>query len=624
MQSTMIIRLLFIAAIATMSVVMAIGDELSCVDDKSFVFVHRNKKGRSKKKKDGCKFAGRKRKKRCRKKMNGVKVKEYCPAACRISRCTGIVSNQRSWLEELSQLAKQRASLSSVQTQPPNLLGSSPFSDQPLLNLLGSSPSSDSSPLSKFYVKWASSIGYNPLVDEAEYSQSGLINNRVIEEGCKNLISTDSSDPSEVFACRLWFPPGKSMQPIAMGPLKMSTNIITSYEVEGYKRSDVTQIFKPYALAAMIKKGCIYFDTGQQVYSSMEIQFSDESSFEDSVKSGSSISVEVEVGYGPIAVNAGYSQSNEASTANNENRKTAYGEKRYFKNIGFLDNLCFSDDRVKTIRSLVKEEWVEKWSFIRNFQGTAQELMKTQQFVDVAKAGLVIPKTYVYGAAISYKIMSSYVYTSSESEEKMERAISAGISGSAGAGSASVSTNVKNTMESNTKNTNLNAKTTVELNVYGKNIDSSCMKDDDCNQEMNEKVDDVVNDFNQIGYPYKADETINLVDFVKNFYHDGKPGFPDVFKEAMEMYYTINECVNPGGGNGCNEFTTTNGAGKKIIPSGGDGSREYCPTNTVCAHAQFFPNEAYYLDRLCKTECTKDWKEGDPLCIDTANMLNGC
>merc|ERR1711862_586063 len=100
---------------------------------------------------------------------------------------------------------------------------------------------------------------------------------------------------------------------------------------------------------------------------------------------------------------------------------------------------------------------------------------------------------------------------------------------------------------------------------------------------MNEKVDEIVNDFNKVGYPYKAGITVDLVDFVKNFFDDGKPGFPNVFKEAMEMYYTVYECHNPGGGykhlngnpnnwvfssKGCSEFTSKNGAGKIIYPFG--------------------------------------------------------
>jgi len=493
-------------------------------------------------------------------------------------------------------------------------------SDSSPISPLSSSPIS---PLSKFTVQWSESI-----------IESGFDNSRKIEEGCKNLIRTDSSDPSEVFACRLWFPSEKSTQPIALGPLKMATNLVTSYTDQGYKKSDVTQIFTSNALASMIEKRCFYFDTGQQVYISNSVEFTDESSFEASVKSGDSISIEAQVGYGPVAISAGYSQSSQVATTNSGNRKTAYGEKRYFKNIGVLDNLCLSANRVQDIKSLVKAEWVDKWSFIRNFQGSAEQLTKTQQFIDVAKAGLVIPKTYEYGAAISYEILSTYVYTSSESAEKMSQAISAGVSGSAGAGSASVSTNVEKTMETATKDTSLNAKTTVKLNVFGNNIDSACMKDDDCNKEMNEKVNEIVNDFNKAGYPLKPDITINLADFVTNFFNDGKPGFPDVFKQAIEMYYTIQRCVNPGGGYegngqqwwfaaGCNEFITKNGAGKKITPAGI--ATTYCPENTVCAYAQFFPYQVNEdEDRLCLPICTKGWKKESGPCINTENMINGC
>ena len=231
--------------------------------------------------------------------------------------------------------------------------------------------------------------------------------------------------------------------------------------------------------------------------------------------------------------------------------------------------------------------------------------MATPQFVAVANGGFIMAKSYTYGAAISYTISSTYDFSSEESSKKMSQAVSAGVSASAGAGSGSIKTNVENSMSEVTKNTNLNEKTSVELKVYGTNIDSNCMKDDNCNKELNQKVDDILKDFNKLGLPYKPEGTVDMDKFVENIFRDGKPGFPQVFKEAVEKYFTVLECKYPGGGfgpifgnfrAGCNAFTETNGAGVRTADT-------FCPAFQACRWAQFFPNDPGNKQQLCFAKC---------------------
>ena len=243
---------------------------------------------------------------------------------------------------------------------------------------------------------------------------------------------------------------------------------------------------------------------------------------------------------------------------------------------------------------------IQKWKFIREWEGSADDLMATPEFADVANGGFVMAKSYIYGAAISYTISSTYDFSSEESSNKMSQAVSAGLSASAGAGSGSIKTNVENSMSEVTKNTNLNEKTSVQLKVYGTNIDSNCMKDDNCNKELNQKVDDILKDFNKLGLPYKPEGTVDMDKFVENIFRDGKPGFPQVFKDAVEKYFTVYKCKYPGGGfesngnfkAGCNAFIETNGAGVQIRDT-------YCPAYQACRWAQYFPHNPGNKQGLC-------------------------
>jgi len=188
----------------------------------------------------------------------------------------------------------------------------------------------------KFIVRWPAGL-YNITKDEEEYEAIGRVDYTRVDDMCQKVAATDTSSPISIFACRVWEPASATDQPIALGPFKMTTNMASAYT---FKRNELTQIFKPYAFAAMIEKGCFYFNRGQPFYNMKTIKFTDESSYESSIQEGSSISVDAEASYGPVAVSAGYSKSNEQSTSRSGNRKTSYGEKRYFKNIGTLDNLC--------------------------------------------------------------------------------------------------------------------------------------------------------------------------------------------------------------------------------------------------------------------------------------------
>jgi hypothetical protein len=67
---------------------------------------------------------------------------------------------------------------------------------------------------------------------------------------------------SDILGCKFVFDSSDSNTPFAMGPLRLSTNVLNAIDIAGYQNNKYTPIFKNFAIPELITNSCLEFDGG--------------------------------------------------------------------------------------------------------------------------------------------------------------------------------------------------------------------------------------------------------------------------------------------------------------------------------------------------------------------------
>ena len=373
------------------------------------------------------------------------------------------------------------------------------------------------------------------IFDKSKLDDSMFLNN-LMGSCSKAITENQDSTPGEKLACHLLYHPSWSKQPMALGTLKLGQNLFTSMENGSYQKPDINHIFKDHALAVMINEGCISFDSGLDKSESSSVDFVDESSYEKSLENSDSFQIDTSVsGYG-ATVSAGYKKMSSATTTETENKKLAFGEKKFYSSVGTLRNSCLVDEgmfkEVILGNNLIKDYWVEKWfdlyslppslpckQILTIFYPECYKAIGTAK--EIFDGGLLIPTSYNYGASVYYTIKSTYKAKSSETSKSMSDAISAGLSAEFQGGyGGSIDSKVESTVKESLSKKSITEKVYVKSEGYGNKVDISCIKDETCSTELVEAVEEMRGDFNNIGKPLGHSSFISLDDIV--FWYTGK------------------------------------------------------------------------------------------------------
>lgn len=358
--------------------------------------------------------------------------------------------------------------------------------------------------------------------------------NKVMGSCSEAITQNQDSSPGEKLACHLLYLPSWEGQPMALGTLKLDVNLFDSMTDGSYKKSDINNIFKDYALAIMIDEGCLSFDAALDKSDSSSVKFVDESSYEKSLEQSNSIQVDTSATGWGVTVKAGYKKMSSSKNTETENRKYAFGENKWYASVGTLRNSCLVDEGMfkKVIfgNKLVRDEWIEKWtdfnsapckSFLDFLNDINSECHKAAEVaLEILEDGLLIPTSYNYGASVYYSISSTYEEKNIETSKSMSDAINAGLSAEFQGIGGSVDAAVEKAVTESLSKKEINEEIYVKSEGYGNKVDISCIQSESCSTNLLEAVEEMRGDFNNVGKPLGHSSFVSLDDIA--FWYTGK------------------------------------------------------------------------------------------------------
>jgi len=204
-----------------------------------------------------------------------------------------------------------------------------------------------------------------------------------------------------------------------------------------------------------------------------------------------------------------------------------------------VKNTCFDNEAIfnLNIRDLVKPEWVNCWTTIRNLT-TLEEICALSSkndncFEKVAFGGFFMPLTYHYDIGIEITLSTEYSSSSTSESEHASEAINAGLSVSYFGAKASIKSAINKGISSSTTSTKYSNNVHVVTNANGADVDISCLQKGDCSTVIADAVTLVRNDLDNLGtIPSSQSNFIQLDDIIKWYFNDDI-GLPGIFHEAV-------------------------------------------------------------------------------------------
>jgi len=392
---------------------------------------------------------------------------------------------------------------------------------------------------------------------------------------------------AEMLACHMYFTPASGISSVttmtyALGPITLETNLLDATLKGEYRANTVNGLFSFNAMAEMIDRGCFIFNTEYIGSTSTTTSYVDSETYSNEVEKENGIDETAKVGYGPVGVNAGYSQQNKNSEGQFSNSKIAFGSASWEASIGTMTNQCLQNRYLfSLIKDLVDPYVVKQWkSIIKN--GAA-----SSDFDAVAMGGVFIPTGYHYGARAGYDITATYEALSSTAASDASKTISAGISGGFGAGTASIQSKVNSAISQSSAKSSINFRHDTETRFVNvaKNVSFTL-------EAVNEAAREQRKDVNQLGLPTKVSAYTDLATIV-NMYFDNDAALGDSFEDGLRNKFAYFTC-NSG------SYQYFNGFGNEI---GGGSCSKAGLTSVPCRAAMhvspYKPSEPFVPQNPC-------------------------
>jgi len=384
-----------------------------------------------------------------------------------------------------------------------------------------------------------------------------------LSDRCYTALAKDSSDPRHVLACKTYFDSASRGPRMALGTLELGTDILTMLKKGEYKKTDIHKIFVPEALAVMIDKHCFQFTFDANDGESRKYQYDSSSSYASSITEDGSIDIKASAGYGPITLNAGYSNEKSTFTGHKENYSFTFGTKSVRKSLGVLENLCLTEEYFFIIKDngLIEQHVIDNWNDITKERNPNTNYINGAE-KETVDGGFLMPQSYSYDLYAKYDIRMSSMGTSQVDRNNNKEAISAGFDLSFGAGSAGGSVEVEVEKAVKEKSSSSKKTVTVHVSIIGSNIATKdCFKNthESCESIFNREIVLLRNDINQwVGGPVNHKTFVSIKDLSK-WYNAPSPrrdgvdgqGIPYDFNARAEKYisgcdqYYSGSCTDP-------------------------------------------------------------------------------
>jgi len=342
--------------------------------------------------------------------------------------------------------------------------------------------------------------------------------------------------------------------PFALGPLKLSTNALNAIGITGYPRNKYTPIYEDFFIPELITNSCIEFDGSIGNIESSIITYSSSESYSKQLAKSNSISVDVSAsgsgGGFSVAASAGYAESTKRRTAGTGFSRSAYGRQQTIKEIAKISINCLNKRSFVALelQELIRPEVVKDWTFIRDFNETKnktkEDLMKTPEFLRIARGGFLQPTTYLYSATVRLSTDTEYTETSSSDSSEVSKEITASLSGGYSGvfaqGSITASAAASDAITEGLTNSSINSRSeTVRIATGTPNITSDCILDNPstCESVVTKEVAKVFGDINNfVTVPSEQIGSVSLDEIVKGYF-DTDEGLGETFFEAVDQRF---------------------------------------------------------------------------------------
>lgn len=242
---------------------------------------------------------------------------------------------------------------------------------------------------------------------------------------CLTFHSYDPSSQSQVLGCKLLDDTGV----IPMGSYPLATPIDTPVKDV---IQQVTRLFGMEGIASMIEDGCLKYQDAYEI-SETGTQYTSASEYKSMASETYSVSAGGGIGFGPIAINAGYSKT--TSTKQTTESKNSYMSSSRTRStlFGSVTNACLSErcDGITTQRcatKYIRPKYTHQWDAINTFTDTPDKLVEKPEFKNFVAEGMLVPFKFDFSAGMTYQLVIQSSTTASDESTSVTKAMDAGFS----------------------------------------------------------------------------------------------------------------------------------------------------------------------------------------------------
>jgi len=373
----------------------------------------------------------------------------------------------------------------------------------------------------------------------------GLLTNR-----CNIYVANNkdkSDDPSykaEVLACQIY--QNTKIVPIVLGTFKTGADMLQkATDMSTISSSDVSSLFVDHALAAMIDRGCFYWNNQYIAGHYSKTQYYGESNYKSTYSTKTGLSGSGSGRYSDpfvdVSVEAGYEQFHEDLGGIKGKTETAYGQKQYTAQVGELENVCFTKSRFDAIKDLVKPKWVKCWNEIRErgrYRTTIADLLGLNDrncFKNVVEGGFFMPLKYIYSVGTKTTLSTSFTSNEVIEESGARNALRAGLEVTAGENGGSITAAISKEVARSKSDSSFEGHVNQEAKSFGIG-ETTCLDNGTCSHVIATVANNTQQNYQLLGPPSSlGKEYVSLDEILKLFFDDGY-GLPDQFLPAYNQY----------------------------------------------------------------------------------------
>jgi len=398
----------------------------------------------------------------------------------------------------------------------------------------------------------------------------------------KIVSACDGATFEESFACVIVSAPGSGSKfPFGLYP----ANLPLTTSLESIGLSSITPIFHECALIEMIYDECFALEVSTDQFMLNKLQYSDQSSYNKQVGEKYGMDSSANAGYGPIAVSASYSTTQDTSSSSSKNTLSAGLITQISQSVAKLTNACIGTrDGVKYFDPSKVREWKKLGDLAYLASKTqTRSLLSNTDFLRFASQGFVLPKQFNLGVSYDSSIQMSYEESTSAAKSSASNSISAGVEATSGLFKVGGSYSQTSAISNANAASDLHATVTSKFYTYG-----PCDFEKELQEANNLRAcaDKVADDLTQLSRPISVTNggfvTMGTILQTLDIQVVG------VIQAALNEYYTTCSCATPWVNtyvSGSNFFTCVSGDGRqKYLGS-------YMPAGTACTSSIFLPHQ---------------------------------